>query len=77
MYLAEEHYKKAGIRDKTDIIFALPGGSIFGVKIIADTLMSVIDKKDINVRFFHDLVKVDADKKIAWYKIDKDFCKAL
>lgn len=72
MYLAEEHYIKAGIRDKTDIIFALPGGSIFGVKIIADTLMSVVDKKDINVRFFHDLVKVDADKKIAWYKIDKD-----
>ena len=72
MYLAEEHYKKTGVRDKTDIVFALPSGSIFGVKIIADTLMSVIDKKDINVRFFHKLVKVDADKKIAWYEIEKD-----
>lgn len=72
MYLAEEHFTKAGVRDKTDIIFALPGGSIFGVKIIADTLMSVVDKKDINVRFFHNLVEVDAEKKIAWYQIDKD-----
>ena len=72
MYLAEEHFKKEGIRDKTDVVFALPSGSIFGVKIIADTLMEVVDKKDINVRFFHKLVKVDADKKIAWYEIEKD-----
>ncbi len=72
MYLADEYFRKEGIRDKTDIVFALPSGSIFGVKIIADTLMEVVDKKDINVRFFHKLVKVDADKKIAWYEIDKD-----
>ncbi|NOR28107.1 MAG: NAD(P)/FAD-dependent oxidoreductase [Lutibacter sp.] len=72
MYLADEHYRKTGVRDKTDIVFALPSGSIFGVKIIADTLMEVVDKKDINVRFFHKLVKVDAAKKIAWYEIVKD-----
>lgn len=72
MYLAEEHFKNSGVRDKTDIVFALPGGSIFGVKIIADTLMDVIDRKDINIRFFHKLVKIDTDKKIAWYEIDKD-----
>lgn len=72
MYLADDHFRKEGIRDLTDVVFALPGGSIFGVKIIADTLMDVVDKKDINVRFFHNLVKVDAEKKIAWYEIEKD-----
>jgi sulfide:quinone oxidoreductase len=72
MYLADEYFRKEGLREKTDIVFALPSGSIFGVKIIADTLMNVVDKKDINVRFFHRLVKVDGDKKIAWYEIDKD-----
>ncbi|MCB0473340.1 MAG: NAD(P)/FAD-dependent oxidoreductase [Flavobacteriaceae bacterium] len=72
MYLADDYFKKSGVRNKTDILFALPGGSIFGVKVIADTLMKVIDRKDINVRFFHKLVKVDADKKIAWYEIEKD-----
>ena len=72
MYLADEHFRKIGVREKTDIVFALPSGSIFGVKIIADTLMDIVDEKDINVRFFHRLVKVDADKKIAWYEIDKD-----
>jgi len=72
MYLADEYFRKVGIRKNTDIVFALPSGSIFGVKIIADTLMNVVDKKDINVRFFHNLVKVDGNKKIAWYEIVKD-----
>ena len=35
-------------------------------------MKEVVDKKDINVRFFHKLVEVDADRKIAWYEIDKD-----
>ena len=72
MYLADEYFRKIGFREHTDIVFALPSGSIFGVKVIADTLMEVVDKKDINVRFFHKLVKVDAEKKIAWYEISKD-----
>ena len=72
MYLADEYFRKVGIRKNTDIVFALPSGSIFGVKIIADTLMNVVDKKGINVRFFHKLVKVDGNKKIAWYEIVKD-----
>jgi len=72
MYLADEHFKRTGVRDKTDILFAIPGGVIFAVKPIAKTLMTVIDKKDINIRFFHKLVEVDAKKQIAWYEIDKD-----
>ena len=72
MYLAEEHFKKIGVRDKTDVVFAIPGGVIFAVKPVAKTLMTVIDKKDINIRFFHKLVKVDAEKQIAWYEMAKD-----
>ena len=72
MYLADDHFRKTGVRDKTNILFALPSPSIFGVKIIADTLMKVVDRKDINVRFYHKLVKVDANNKIAWYEIEKD-----
>ena len=72
MYLADDHFRKSGVRSKTNIVFALPAPVIFSVKIIADTLMNVVDRKDINVRFFHNLVKVDADKKIAWFEIVKD-----
>ncbi len=72
MYLADEHFKKSGVSAKTDIVFAIPGGVIFAVKKIADTLMEVVDRKDINVRFHHKLVKVDAEKQIAWYELAKD-----
>lgn len=72
MYLAEDHFKRKGIRQKTDVVFATPGSVIFGVKPIAKTLMEVVDRKDINLRFHHKLVKVDGEKKIAWYKLTQD-----
>lgn len=72
MYLAEAHFKKTGVKDKTDIIFATGGSVIFGVKPIAETLMKVVDRKDINLRFHHKLVSIDAEKQIAWYELAKD-----
>ncbi len=71
MYLAEDHFKRAGVRDKTKVLFATGGTVIFGVKPIAKTLMQVIDRKDINVRFYHQLVGVDGKEQIAWYKLAK------
>lgn len=72
MYLAENHFRKSGVRKKTDIVFATGGTVIFGVKKIAKTLMEVVDRKDINLRFHHKLVAVDGDKQIAWYEMGKE-----
>jgi sulfide:quinone oxidoreductase len=72
MYLAESHWRKTGVRKKSEVIFATAGSVIFGVKEIANTLMKVIDRKDINVRFHHKLVEVDGEKQIAWYELNKD-----
>lgn len=72
MYLAESHFRKSGIRAKTDVVFATPGTVIFGVKKIAETLMKVVDRKDINLRFHHKLVRLDSENQIAWYELNKD-----
>lgn len=72
MYLAESHFAKSGVRKNTEIIFATAGSVIFGVKEIAKTLMEVITKKDINIRFHHKLVEVDGENQIAWYELTKD-----
>jgi sulfide:quinone oxidoreductase len=72
MYLAESYFRKSGVRNKTDIVFATAGTVIFGVKQVAKTLMEVVDRKDINLRFYHKLVAVDAEKQIAWYELGKD-----
>ena len=69
MYLAESHFKRSGVRDKTEVVFATPGTTIFGVPEIKKTLLEVVDRKDINLRFGHKLVRIDAEKQIAWYQM--------
>lgn len=72
MYLAESYFRKSGVRSKTDVVFATAGSIIFGVKPVAETLMKVVDRKDINLRFFHKLIAVDGEKQIAWYEMAKE-----
>jgi sulfide:quinone oxidoreductase len=69
MYLAESHFRKSGIRDKTKVVFATGGGVIFGVQQIKETLMKVNKRKEINLRFGHNLIEIDANNNIAWYKL--------
>lgn len=69
MYLAEDHFRKSGTKNGSNIIFATPGSVIFGVKEIAKTLMEVIDRKDIGLYTGYQLVGVDGKENIAWYKM--------
>ena len=69
MYLAESAFKKQGVRDQTKVIYATNGGVIFGIKPIKDTLMKVVDRKNINLKFGHQLVEIDPKEKIAWYNL--------
>jgi len=69
MYLAEDYFNKSGKRKNTNVVFATAGTIIFGVKPIAKTLMEVVDRKDIDLRFGHKLVGVDGNKNIAWYEM--------
>jgi sulfide:quinone oxidoreductase len=69
MYLAEAALKKQNVRDQSKIVFATNGGVIFGIKPIKKTLMEVVDRKNIQLKFGHQLVKVDPKEKIAWYKL--------
>ena len=72
MYLSDELFRKTGVRNKTNIVFATPGTVIFGIKEFADTLTKVVDRKEITLRFFHKLVKIDGEKKEAHYQIMKE-----
>ena len=69
MYLSEEAFTKSGVREKTNVIYAVPGSVIFGVKEFAKTLNQILAKKDIAQRYFHKLVKIDGEKKIATFQI--------
>lgn len=69
MYLADDYFIKSGVRDKTNVIFATPGTSIFGVKEFAETLTKVVNRKGIILKFYHKLVKIDGENKKAIYEL--------
>ena len=69
MYLAEDYFKKSGVRDTTVVKFVTPGSVIFGTKDFADTLNKVIKRKKIYTKFFYSLEKIDGENKTAYFKL--------
>lgn len=69
MYLADDYFQQQKVKNKTNVVFATPGSVIFGVADFAKTLMEVVDRKDINLKFFHKLVKIDGPNQLAYYEI--------
>jgi sulfide:quinone oxidoreductase len=67
-YLAADYFSKHGLADKTNVVFATPGSVIFGVKPIRETLMKVIGRYGIHFKPFYAPIKIDADKKIIYFK---------
>jgi len=57
-YLAEDHFRRAGIRDKCHVVFAAAGAGIFAVEKYARTLSQVVERKQIDTRFRHNLVEI-------------------
>lgn len=58
MYLADDHLRRRGVRDRARIVFASAGAKIFGVEHYARTLRKVIERKGIETLFRHDLIAV-------------------
>ena len=67
-YLAADHFRKSGIADKTNVVFATPGSVIFGVKPIANTLMKVIHRYNIHLKTFYAPVHIDGEKQVVTFK---------
>ena len=71
LYLADSYFRKSGVRDKTNVVFATPGSVIFGVKEFAKTLNEVIRKKDITVKYYYEPVRIDAEKQEIHFRYTK------
>ncbi|UOB16467.1 NAD(P)/FAD-dependent oxidoreductase [Abyssalbus ytuae] len=68
MYLAADYFRKHGLEDKTNVVFATPGTVIFGVKKIKKTLTKVLDRYGIHFKPYYAPFKIDADKKIVYFR---------
>lgn len=68
MYLADDHFRRSGVREKSSVIFASAQGSIFAVEKYRKTLNQVLARKQIDTRFKHNLVEVRAATKEAVFE---------
>ena len=68
MYLADSHFRKTGVRDKSEIIYCSAIASIFQVKRYADTLDKVIQRKGIVTKYRNNLIALRPDAKEAVFK---------
>ncbi|XP_052767901.1 sulfide:quinone oxidoreductase, mitochondrial-like [Mya arenaria] len=69
MYLADEYWRKAGVRDKATVMFNTSLGVIFGVKKYAASLMPIVERKGIQLNLRRNLVSVDHSKKTATFEL--------
>jgi len=71
MHLASDTWRKKGILDDINVIYPTPGSVIFGVKDFAKTLNKVLQRYDVQTRFFYKLTKIDPEKKELHYAYTK------
>lgn len=62
MYLADDAWIKTGVREKTEIIWILPGKRVFGVDKYCKSLEKVVERKEIQPMFGHHLIAIDPEK---------------
>jgi sulfide:quinone oxidoreductase len=68
MYLAEDYFRRAKVRDKVQMVYAAPQDKIFAIEKYRKTLERVIARKQIDVRYKHNLVALHPDKKEAVFE---------
>jgi sulfide:quinone oxidoreductase len=66
-YLAADYFRKNGLKEKANVIFATPGTVIFGVKEIRETLMKVIDRYGIHFKPFYSPKEIDVENRIVHF----------
>ncbi|MBK8218355.1 MAG: NAD(P)/FAD-dependent oxidoreductase [Myxococcales bacterium] len=68
MYLADDHLRRLGVRDRSTILYASATPAIFGVKHYREALEPIVARKGIDTLFRHDLVEVRPASREAVFK---------
>ena len=69
MYMACDYFRRRGVLDKTQVIFGTATPSMFAVPEYSAILDGVAERYGIDVRFTHNLVRVDADRRDAFFEV--------
>lgn len=69
MYLADDHFRRRGVRDQVQVIGAFAGTVMLGVPEINATLSRIVAERSIEMRFYHNLVAIDGASKVATFDV--------
>jgi sulfide:quinone oxidoreductase len=69
MYMACDYFRRRGILDKVQVIFGTATPSMFAVPEYSVILDGVAERYGIDLRFTHNLVRVDADRRDAFFEV--------
>ncbi len=65
LYMAEDYFRKKGLRDQVNLDFCLAGPRIFGVEKYRNALEKVLERKDLKPSYEHNLVEIKGCEKVA------------
>lgn len=65
MYLADDAFRRQGVRDKSKVVYVTPQKQIFAVEKYRKTLDAVIARKGLEMQFGHELTAIDGPAKTA------------
>jgi len=69
MYLADDHFRRRGIRDAARVIGAFAGSVMLGVPEVNATLNRIVAERSIEMSFYHNLVAIDGANKVATFDV--------
>ncbi|HXH74706.1 MAG TPA: FAD/NAD(P)-binding oxidoreductase [Bacteriovoracaceae bacterium] len=69
MYLADDIFRKNGVREKSTVNFATAGKVMFGIPVFSKALDEVVKRRAIETMFQHKLTAVDAALKTATFEV--------
>jgi len=64
-YMAADYWQRQGLLDNIEVTLVIPTPTIFGIPEFARVLEAVIERYGIQMRYQHELVEIDPDKKEA------------
>ncbi|MDU0451542.1 NAD(P)/FAD-dependent oxidoreductase [Staphylococcus chromogenes] len=68
MYLAEDYFRKQGIRNETEVMFETAKNVLFDVEKYSKELEKIVEKRGIHVDYQTHLVEVDGAKQLATFE---------
>jgi sulfide:quinone oxidoreductase len=72
MYLADDAFRQAGVRDRTKVVYCTATPGIFPVPAYAERLLKVVERRGIQVNYKHNLKAIRPDVKEAVFAVTTD-----